>query len=161
MKKITLPYIGILLFVMTILVSCKSSDPLARQRAIEAFDQKVESSKYTFTARQAFPMSGRNIHLTSGYTLKITPDTISAYLPFFGRAYSAPIPGNDAGIKFTSTRFEYQLSEKKKGIYRVSINILDNPNNYRLSMVIGDGGSGTVNINQKDKQSISFQGIIE
>lgn len=150
-----------LLFVIVALVSCKSSDPLAKQRAIEEFDQKIEAKRYTFVARHAYPMSGRNISLTPDYTLEVTPDTISAYLPYFGRAYSAPMSSTDGGIKFTSTKFDYQLSEKEKGVYRVTINILDNPNDYRLSILLGENGTGTVHVNQKDKQSISFQGVIE
>lgn len=160
MKRIS--YFIILVFLFFgILYSCKSTDPLVKQRQIEEFDGKIAGERYTFTARHAYPMSGRNITLTSEYTLKITPDTITAYLPYFGRAYTAPAPSDEGGIKFVSTDFDYKISEKQKGIYRVSVEIKDHPNNYRLSMLIGENGWGSLHVNQRDKQSISFEGVID
>ena len=158
--KTVLNYISVALLLIVAISACKTSDPIAKKQAIDAMDKKVSEQRYTFTPRQALPMSGKSITLTSEYSVSVSPDTIKAHLPFFGRAYSAPYPASEGGIKFTSTDFEYTLSEKKKGVYRASVKINDDPNGYTLSILIGDNGSGTVYVNQRDKQSISFQGII-
>lgn len=153
--------IGLILVSLTIFVACKSTDPLVKQKAIEEIDNKIAEQRYTFTANHALPMSGRSINLTSSYSLEVSPDTIKAHLPYFGRAYSAPNPTSEGGIKFTSTNFDYQLSPKDKGTYRISIEIKDHPDHYKLSAIIGDNGSGTIYVTQKDKQGISFRGIIK
>jgi hypothetical protein len=48
-------------------------------------------------------------------------DTINAYLPFYGKAYSIPYGSNEGGIKFTSTDFNYTLTPKKKGSWDITI----------------------------------------
>src|SRR5882672_9273272 len=56
-----------------------------------AISNMVDSQSYVFKAQSATPMSGRNRQLTSDYDLKVTKDQVVSYLPYFGRAYSAPI----------------------------------------------------------------------
>lgn len=140
-------------------VTCKSTDPLVKQQKIEAMDNKIESRDYTFEAKMAQPMNGRTIHLTSLYTLEVKPDSIIAHLPYFGRAYSAP-SSTEIGIKFVSTNFDYEVTEKKKGVQSVSIKIKDHSNGYNLSMLIGELGKTTVYVSQTNKQSITFVGDI-
>src|SRR5438105_11782972 len=50
----------------------------------------VESKNYVFKAQTALPTSGRIRQLTSDYDLRVTGDTVVSYLPYFGRAYTAP-----------------------------------------------------------------------
>lgn len=154
-KRIT--FVGIVLFALS---ACKSTDPQVKLMKIKEIDEKIASSNYTFEAQRANPMSGgKSIHLTSIYTLKVTPDSIIAHLPYFGRAYSAPI-NSEGGIKFTSTNFDYEVSEKKKGVSRISIKVKDNQENYKLSLLIGETGSSTLYVDQNNKQGITFMGDI-
>lgn len=143
----------------TFLISCKSTDPLVKQQQVDEIASKLEAKEYTFTAETAQPMSARLIPLTSTYTLKVSPDTITAYLPYFGRAYSITDP-TDGGIKFVSTKFDYKMSKKDKGVSTVSISINDSQNRYRLSLLIGELGKTTLYVEQNNKQSISFSGTI-
>ena len=46
----------------------------------------------------------RSIYLSPYYYLKVSKDTVVAYLPYFGRAYTAPADPTEGGIKFTSTK---------------------------------------------------------
>lgn len=149
----------LVILLSMLFATCKSTDPLVKQQQIEAMDSKIESRDYKFEARFAQPMSGRNITLTSSYSLTVKPDSIIAYLPYFGRAYSAPNP-NESGIKFVSTSFEYEVSEKKNGVRSVSVKIKDQPNDYKLSLLIGELGKTTVYVSQTNKQSITFVGDI-
>ena len=58
----------------------------------------VESKNYVFKADYVNPQTGRSRSLTSEYDLTIKPGEVISYLPYFGRAYSAPI-NSEGGIK--------------------------------------------------------------
>lgn len=151
-----------LLFIIPFFVfSCKGSKGLSKEEIIKQTESLLFAQRYTFEATQALPANSGTKHLSSGYTLKITPDSIIAHLPYFGRAYSAPNPIEDGGIKFTSTDFYYSLSSKDKGTYRATIKILDNPNKYEFSLLIAENAKVTVYVSQLNKQSITFYGDIE
>lgn len=159
MKRVVLQNIGLILVVLFVLAACKTTDPQVKLNKIKEIETKLEVLDYTFEALMANPMGGKPIHLTSSYTLKVSPDSVIAYLPYFGRAYSVSNP-SEGGIKFTSTNFDYRVEEKKKGTTSVSIQINDNPENYKLSLLIGEMGNSTLYVSQNNKQAITFTGNI-
>lgn len=145
-----------------LLLSCKSGDNLSKEEAISQMNEKVESSRYIFVPQTAIPMGGRSINLDNSYSLKVSRDTIKSYLPYFGRAYTAPISAStDGGIKFISTNFDYKISDKKKGMWDVTIETKDTPVRYKVLLKIGDSGYGTLTVQETNRQSISFYGKIE
>lgn len=150
-----------ILFPALLVISCKTGEKVSKAEVIKEIEDKVLNGDFTFEAQQAHPMSGRVVHLTSSYNLRVKPDSVIAYLPYFGRAYTAPSPLEEGGIKFTSTDFKYSVSGKNKGVYRVSIDINDNSNDYRLSLMVGETGYTTLYVGQKNKQSITFYGRVE
>jgi len=122
---------------------------------------KIENTKYTFDARSANPQGGRNVQLSLGYySLKVSKDTIESYLPYYGRAYVAPMSPDEGGIKFVSTDFDYQIKEKKSG-WEVRIITNDTPRKFDLRLDIGKGGYGTLSVQDNNRQTISFYGAIE
>ncbi|MGC3977055.1 MAG: DUF4251 domain-containing protein [Paludibacteraceae bacterium] len=125
--------------------------------------ENIQSQRYKFTAKYAIPLSAgfQPKSLTSGYELKITQDTIQAYLPYFGRAYEAPFDF-DAGIKFVSTEFDYKLTEgKKQGNWIINIRIKDQHRGILLKLDCWDNGSGTLFVRDESRQPILFNGDIE
>ncbi|MGH2642695.1 MAG: DUF4251 domain-containing protein, partial [Chitinophagaceae bacterium] len=73
----------------------------------KALQEKIQERRFIFNAQNVLPMRGRNRNIsTDNYTLQITPDTIIAYLPYFGRAYVAPMDPSKGGIQFTSIKFQ-------------------------------------------------------
>nr|WP_165024102.1 DUF4251 domain-containing protein [Dysgonomonas sp. ZJ279] len=152
-----------IILLTNLLASCKTGETsVSDQGTISRMTEKIDSVNYTFVPSTATPMSGgRTIQLTSPYSLKITKDTITSYLPYFGRAYSAPYSSDEGGIKFVSTKFDYLISEKKKGMWDVSIDIKDNQHNYKLVLRIGDTGYTSLTVQENSRQPISFYGKIE
>jgi hypothetical protein len=66
---------------------------------------------------------------------------------------------NEGGYRFTSTDFEYRVEEgTKKGNWNVIITVrdLDRPLIFRFD--IWENGTARLDINDTDRQSISFQG---
>ena len=91
----------------------------------------VAQKNYVFVATSATPlnsmdvnrvlsqMSGgasSNINLTGdSYDLRITADSVVAYLPYYGRSYSAPLGRDESGYKFTAKDFTYTIKKVKRG----------------------------------------------
>ncbi len=119
----------------------------------------IEAENYVFIAQMALPMSGGNRHLTPEYEVEVSKDTINSYLPFFGRAYSASMNPDDAGIKFISKDFTYNVTTGKKG-WNISIR----PNDVRgvelFTFFISEDGYASLQVTQTERQVISFNGYI-
>jgi len=132
-----------------------------KRNAKEAEMKKVlESKNFTFTAQSVNPMRGATRNLTSEYDLKVQPDTVTAYLPFFGRAYTAPIDPNEGGIKFTSTKFSYSAQPKKNG-YQIIIKPTDTKDVRQMVLDVSLNGYGTLSITNLNRDPISFYGTVD
>lgn len=152
---------------LAVFTGCKSTEMTAEQMAkAGVMAGKIETPRFTFSAINAQPTGGRTVNLTSAYEVKITPDTIQVYLPYFGRAYTAPIGNNEGGIRFTSTDFEYTSEKKRNGTYEITITPHDIENNNMLTGLVmrlsaGVTGYGTLSVQSTNRQNISFYGTIE
>lgn len=137
----------------------------------------VEEKNYTFVATSAMPLNntdinnilsrmpgntgGGNINLSgSSYDVRITPDSIIAYLPYYGRAYTAPLNRDDNGFKFTSKDFAYTSKKRKKGGWEVLMNTKDTKDSPRLTLTISENGYGSLIITSNNKQSITYNGYL-
>jgi len=138
----------------------------------------VEAKTYTFVARSVTPlntldiskvmskmpdaMQGGVINLTETYyEVKVTPDSVVAFLPYYGRSFSAPINQDDAGVKFNSKKFEYKSQKGKKRGWDTVIETKDAKENYRLAFNISDNGYVTLSLNSNNKQSVTYQGYLK
>ena len=79
----------------------------SQKQAAKAEEVKklVENVSYVFKANFVNPQRGGGHQLTSDYDLTVSKDTINAFLPYFGRAYTAPVDPTEGGIKFKTTNF--------------------------------------------------------
>lgn len=119
----------------------------------------LESKNYIFMARQAYPQTGVTRMLTSDYDLTVRGDTLIAFLPYFGRAYTAPANAAEGGIKFTSTKYKYDVS-KKKDRWEVKIKPADVSDVQEVDMDIFDNGTARVQFINTNRQPISFDGYV-
>ncbi|TKC07723.1 DUF4251 domain-containing protein [Pedobacter frigoris] len=104
---------------------------------------------------------GGSIQLSgSSYDLKISKDSVEAYLPYFGRAYTANLNPNDSGIKFKSKNFTYKSEQKKKGNWVITIKPKDTKDAQELMLTIGTNGYAFLSVNSNNRQSISYMGYI-
>jgi hypothetical protein len=160
MKKYRFPAIIRILVLSTFLVPVIA---VAQNKdSMQAVDIKnmVASQHYTFKAQTASPLSGRLRQLTSDYDLQVSKEKIVAYLPYFGRSYSAPIDPSKGGIQFTSKDFDYRLTERKKGGWNVSIKTKDISEAQDMQLTIFSDGTASLQVNSANRQSISFQGYL-
>lgn len=102
----------------------------------------IQDKRHVFMAQSAMPLSGRSRQLSPGYDVKVSADSIIAYLPYLDRAYSAPINTSDAGIKFTATKFQYSVTERSKDGWDITIKPKGLMDVQQLFLTIfQDGGS--------------------
>ena len=132
----------------------------AQEKDPAVIKEIVESKNYVFKAQRVYPQNGTTRHLTPEYDLTVRIDSVISYLPYFGRAYSAPINPSDGGIKFTSDDFNYTV-EKSKKAWDITIKPKDVSDVQQLSLAIYDNGSATLRIISTNRQYISFDGYIE
>ena len=107
-------------------------------------------------------MGGSTINLNgSQYDLMVTKDSVVAYLPYYGRAFNAPMNPNEGGIKFTSKNFSYKESKNKKGMSTIQIITQDvKKENYRLTLNISTNGYANLMVFSVNKQPITFNGYL-
>ncbi len=151
-----------LLLVAIILSGCSGSASMAKKEKAKAdFEHTaalIESGSYMFTVRSASPSGGKTIQLTSPYSLKALDGNFEAYLPYFGRAYSAAY-GDSGGIEFNGAPENLQITrDDEKQSINTSFNIRGEKDSYSVSLKVGSSGFGNLVINSKKQQSISYSG---
>jgi hypothetical protein len=157
------------LFILLMLVSAnstmyaqeKKSRKERQQEQAEKVQKMVEAQNYKFVAQRALPMSMRSVNLTSEYEMSVSKDTIKAHLPYFGRAYVAPMNPLEGGIRFESKDFIYRLENTKRGGWTAYINIIDAARRIEMILNVTTGGSASLLVNDNVRQSISFNGYVE
>lgn len=155
-----------LLIVLSVaigLTMCGTAQTAAEKEAVAyEVNQRVNDFDFTFKATYAYPTGFRSIYLSPYYDVKVNSDTVRAYLPYYGRAYVAPMDPSKGGIKFTSTDFDYQVSPcRKKGNWQVNIRTRDTGREIFFFFDIWENGTARLSVTDTNRQPISFQGDIE
>lgn len=164
MKKTLFPTILLLLVIIT---GCQSNKPLTpeQQAKADALAYKIENLDFEFKPRTMKPMSGRTFQLAGGYYLYLSPESVTAYLPYIGRAYVAPTNPRSIGVDFTSQKFEYSVTQKKPGKYSIEIKPQDLNNIEDRGIVFyisaDTNGYATVSIQFTNRQTVSYYGVID
>jgi hypothetical protein len=120
----------------------------------------VNERNFVFTPQTAMPMRGHSVHLTSYFDLRISKDTLISNLPYYGRAYSASINPSENGLNFTSTKFDYNVTPRKKGGWEISIKPKDANDIREMTFTVFDNGKASLFVNSNNRESISFDGSI-
>lgn len=121
--------------------------------------QKIEQQQFVFRAQTAMPMRGRSINLTTPYELRVTADSLISYLPYFGRAFTAPINPSEAGIQFTSVNFEYNKRFRKKK-WEVTIKPRDYLDIQEMSLTVFSNGRASLQVRSNSRDPITFDGYL-
>lgn len=137
----------------------------------------VENKQLVFNATSALPMSNAEVNAVlskmqggmgggviqlSGaqYQFTIAKDSVEAYLPYFGRAYTANMNPNESGIKFKSKDFTYKSEKKKKGDWIITITPKDARDVQTLTLNVGVNGYAMLSVNSNNRQNITYNGYI-
>jgi hypothetical protein len=163
MKKLS--FITAILSVIFITAICplsaqktKQEKKAEKEAAIKAL---MDAQHFDFEAQTAVPVGMKTRQLTSAYEVRVRKDTIESYLPYFGKAYTAPISSSDAGIQFKTTDFKYISKEGKKGGWDITIDLKKAGDTRSMIFYISADGYATLQVMSNNRQSISFYGSIK
>lgn len=130
-----------------------------KEQKEKAVKEIVNSGYIKINVDRAVPMAGRSVNLTSSYSLEIHGDSILSYLPYFGRAYSAPYGGGE-GLTFKEMATEKEQTSKKKGRSEIKFRVKTKEDIYTFRIEVYSNGSATINVTPVNKQSITFYGDV-
>lgn len=120
----------------------------------------LEEGSFMFIAYAAFPQGGQAIDMTiqTNY-VKIKPELVESFMPYYGMVSAGVGFGVDAGIKFKGKPDNFTVSPtKKKVIYRMNLN---NPHDtFRLTLTIMPQGDAILVITSRGRDSITYNGRI-
>ena len=154
---------GVLAGLIVFMHPAAAQDTAAnRQGAGKAsLENKLNKKKFVFVAQSISPLRGGMRQLTSYYDVKISGDTLASNLPYFGRAYSAPINPSDGGLSFTSVSFDYMVKTRKKGGWEIAVKTKDLSDNQSLSFTILDNKSVSLQVTGNNRDPVSFSGYLK
>lgn len=121
----------------------------------------IEDKHYTFRVRTIMPANGRTRQATTEWDFTVSGDSIISYLPYFGRAYTAPIGRTTDPLNFTSTEFSYNATRGKKGQWLIEIKPKDQSEIRSMNLNISEKGYGTLYVTHQNRQNISYSGKVE
>ncbi len=156
MKRILL-VISLLVAVATVAHAAKPAKKADKSTMEQGVKERIESRDFTIRVRQALPMSGRAIMLTSLYSLKIKGDSVYSYLPYFGRAYSIPYGGGE-GLIFENVLTDYQAKPGKRGKMEISFDVRTREDSFRYRVEVYTNGSSYISVTSNNRQEIGFRG---
>jgi len=140
---------------------CSVTSSTSEQGAagLDKMESLIKSGDYEFTIRSASPSGGRTIQITTSYSLKAVDGKYQAYLPYFGRAYSAGY-GENGGIEFNGypENLEITRNDKKKTV-TAAFTIRSEKDQFKVSLMVSASGYGNMMISSDKRQSISYYGI--
>ena len=158
MKKIIIYSLFVCLIM---LIGCFSTRNMKSDTPLDAIAVKalVDAQNFIFIPRYVNPLGGSRRNLDDGFEISVSKDTILSKLPYFGRAYIAPISPSDVDYSFTSTNFTTIILPVKSG-WSISIKPKDQRSLQELYFKIYDNASALLTITSTDRSFISYDGYI-
>ncbi|MEN2434579.1 DUF4251 domain-containing protein [Weeksellaceae bacterium A-14] len=170
MKKIL--FLFSIVALLSQAISCSSSQTYLDKNTVS---QLVADKTFTFMAQRANPLSmdvskvmsaipgavaSQVINLDYGYTVVVNKDKLTVNLPFYGRAYNAPMDPSKNGYSFSSENFTYISKPGKKNSTMLTFYINDKPFIQKMYLQIYQNGKAYLSIDSNDRQPISYDGYI-
>lgn len=157
MKPIKLT--SLILVLVVVLMSCSSSRTVQAGEG-SAIKNLMDAKRYVFSAQTVSPARGASRQLSADYDLRVSPDTLIAYLPYFGRAHVAPIDPSSGGIRFTSTNFTYTAQPLRKGRWNITMVPQDAGDVRELHLSVSQDGYASLQVLSNNREPITFNGIV-
>lgn len=139
----------------------------------------IDSKRFVFKAQFANPLGGGvttlngrlisispdgtgHIYLNYNYDVKVRPDSVVAYLPYYGRTTFDSNYGSttDNGVMFTSTKFGYVSKAGKKGQTTITITPSDAKYNRKMILEVQNNGTARLQMIITNRNAISYDGYI-
>ncbi len=149
------------IFTILVISLAVSTGGFAQDKKDNPIATAIEKKEYVFKVRTIMPATGGTRQVNSTYDFTVNDDTLISYLPYFGRAYAAPIGRGSDPLNFTSSDFTYIVTKGKKGGWMIEIRPKDARDIQVMNLNLSENGYGTLYVNQQNRQAISYSGKVE
>ena len=149
-----------------LLTSCAATRQTSEQKAAEqaaiaqAVREQVPAASFKIIATEMIPLRAPSKTLTDQYFVKVSDNCLESSLPYFGRATNIPYGGGNA-LDFKTDITSYDWKEVKPGVYDIKVVASNSEDTYEYNIRLYDNGSATININCRNRESITFLGQLE
>ena len=123
------------------------------QAVVSAIDNRKFKVEFTYMK----PFRGPNRHLSGGYEIRVSGDTLYSYLPYFGEAYNVPY-GGGKGLNWDAPLTGYEVLDGKRGSYIINMTAYNGEDNFLYSLELTPSGAAYLNIRSREREPISFSG---
>ena len=149
-----------MLALSTNFINAQDTKSKKQQDKASTIEKYISDGSFEFVAEYVSPTGGSTIYLTSRYDMSVGKDSLQTFLPYFGRAYMAPVNPSQGGIQFTSTDFTYNVEERKKNGWDITILPKDTRDVRQLYLSVFEDGRATLQVISNNRQAISYSGHI-
>ncbi|MDC1106466.1 DUF4251 domain-containing protein [Prolixibacteraceae bacterium] len=145
----------LILCVLFVYTTSAQSKKEKKEKAYQEMVTNMGSGEFTLEATRVHFNSGTRQIQGEGYSLKLKGDSVEAYLPFFGRAYSVDYNGGGA-IEFHEPVKQIDIKkypEKRK--VEVALRVVCVKDAYDIQLTLFPG-SGTISVNSNTRAPINY-----
>ena len=123
-----------------------------------AVARAVEERRITIRVSDAYPQGGAPIALHYNYGISLRGDSIVSYLPYYGRAYDMPYPG-DEGTDFDAAVTNYRaVWNARRKRWQIEWRVRRGVRRISYYMTLHINGSATLSVRPDGRSSITFDG---
>ena len=148
---------GFILALVTVSCSAPSEVQTTGNTAIKTL---IDNRSYVFQAQLAQPTRGTSRQLTTGYELRVSGDTLTANLPYFGRAYQAPLDMRGGGVEFNTTDYSYTVEPKRKGRWNITFDPRGQGDVRSMTLSVSEDGYASLQVLSNNRDPITFSGVV-
>lgn len=152
--------IGLIIVLAGFISGCSSTQKFVKLTATDISDM-VAAKQFVFIANKINPLRGPQRHLTAYYDVSVDKDSLSTFLPYFGRVFQGYVDPVYGPLHFSSNNFYFSVSKGKKDSYKIMIKPQNNIQVQTMYFEIFDNGSATLNINSSNMDPITFYGYVQ
>ena len=144
-------------FIIMIILSC-GSVTTSESNDIEKL---LESRQYVFVPQTAFPARGSSVSIAGGnYELKVNLDSISVYLPFYGRVNDVSAGRTGGPIELNTKEISHKI-EKKKSRWEVTITPASQSSVRQMNLSVSDNGFADLRVVSNSRDNMNYHGTVE
>lgn len=150
--------------IMIIAFSCCSARNASKSTNAKAKGSEIQKllneHDFKFVAESVNPLRGRQRIVTSEYDVTLSNDSLISYLPYFGRARTAPLNATKSVLDFISDDFNYTITPVKDNRWDIAIRLKDAPEIQQFNFTVFNNGSASLQVTCTNRDPISFNGYI-
>lgn len=120
----------------------------------------LKADSFAIEVDNALTMGGRNVSLSSFYSLEVRNDSVFSRLPYYGRAYYVPYGGGQ-GLMFEAKMLDYKKTPgkgKKKGSCEIRFSARTPEDYYTFMIDVFGNGSASIHVTAQNRQPIDYLG---